>query len=505
MYLYSEIDDVKTYSEFNILKYLLIDFLREISNIQKDEINKLLENINIGLCIIDKNFNIGNTYSKEILNILNIESIDNQNLYTLLEPLILNKEKANAFKDYTELINNSSIKDNFLKTINPLKEVLVSIEQAGKIFEKHLLCDFNFIKNESAEREFSIVTIKDNTDIYLLKEEIEENKRKEDNEYLLLQKVLNNHPLTIKEFIEHSINDLNQINTLLQEDKPKEKYYQLLETIFRITHNIKGNASIIDMPVIVEMAHHLEDKISIFLKEDKIANNNIIMEIGVKINAIKSEFKLLKKLIERIQFFIVSYYTSNQKKLSENLIEELINNLQKFIDKINNQNEKVIKFDYSQFEKEKIVQLIEYQNLQFIKDCLIQLLGNSVSHGVETKKERKEKNKDTQAKLSLRTQIDSQHVKIIFQDDGRGINEQAIKEKAKDKGIEISNKSQEEIFNLIFLKGFSTSESISQDSGRGMGMDIIKDAIEKMKGAIKIESVANAFTRFIITLPILKK
>lgn len=141
-----------------------------------------------------------------------------------------------------------------------------------------------------------------------------------------------------------------------------------------------------------------------------------------------------------------------------------------------------------------------------IGDPLIHLIRNSIDHGIEIPSERKKIGKPETGIVILKSYPDGNNVVIEVDDDGKGIDHEIIKEKAIEKGIidekEAENLSIEDSINLLFAPGFSTAETISDISGRGVGLDVVKSKIESINGNIEINSVKNKGTKFIIRIPL---
>ena len=143
--------------------------------------------------------------------------------------------------------------------------------------------------------------------------------------------------------------------------------------------------------------------------------------------------------------------------------------------------------------------------LENISDPLMHMIRNSMDHGVETPEERKEKGKPEKATVTLEAKNTGGDVVIIIKDDGRGLNKEAIVNKAIEKGI--TNKKLEEIsdkeaYNFIMAPGFSTKEAVTEYSGRGVGMDVVHTNIKKLRGSITIDSESGKGTMFVIRIPL---
>ena len=142
--------------------------------------------------------------------------------------------------------------------------------------------------------------------------------------------------------------------------------------------------------------------------------------------------------------------------------------------------------------------------LEKLNDPLVHIIRNSVDHGIETPEIRKDKGKQVKGKIRLAAYQSGGNVVIEVKDDGKGLDKITIKNKAISQGIisEDDNLTDQQIFKLIFHPGFSTAQNVSNLSGRGVGMDVVKTAIEELRGTIKVESETNVGTTISLILPL---
>jgi two-component system, chemotaxis family, sensor kinase CheA len=135
---------------------------------------------------------------------------------------------------------------------------------------------------------------------------------------------------------------------------------------------------------------------------------------------------------------------------------------------------------------------------------MVHMIRNSVDHGIEAVSDRQEKGKPSQGEIVLRAYHKGGHIMIEIEDDGKGLDRDAILEKAKQTGLVTGkeNMTDAQVYDLIMQPGFSTAKQITDVSGRGVGMDVVKNGLEKFRGQLQIASKKGRGTKFTISLPL---
>jgi two-component system chemotaxis sensor kinase CheA len=144
--------------------------------------------------------------------------------------------------------------------------------------------------------------------------------------------------------------------------------------------------------------------------------------------------------------------------------------------------------------------------VEALADPLVHLVRNAVDHGVEMPDERQAAGKSREGTVVLTAAQEGDHILLTIEDDGKGMDPQALRDKVVEKGLmdteAAARLDNKEAFNLIFMPGFSTKEQISDISGRGVGMDVVKTRIAQLNGTVEIDSELGKGTRLSIKLPL---
>lgn len=144
--------------------------------------------------------------------------------------------------------------------------------------------------------------------------------------------------------------------------------------------------------------------------------------------------------------------------------------------------------------------------IEEIGDPLVHIIRNSCDHGIESPEERKAKGKSPQGTIKLNAYQEGSNIYISVEDDGKGFDVEAIRQKAIERNLtsetEIMNMPDKNVFRFIFEAGFSTAKVVTDVSGRGVGMDVVRTNIEKINGMIELDSVVDEGTKITIKLPL---
>jgi two-component system chemotaxis sensor kinase CheA len=213
---------------------------------------------------------------------------------------------------------------------------------------------------------------------------------------------------------------------------------------------------------------------------------------GLKLNNFETASRQLKSLTSELQGIVMSMRllpVSNIFHKMERIVRDTSKKLSKNVN---------LKLIGEETEVDKTI-------IDNLSDPIMHLIRNSIDHGIESPEERLRKNKPAQGNITLEAKNTGEDVMIIVSDDGRGLDKNAIISKAREKGLTTksdANISDKEAFSFIFLPGFSTKEDVTELSGRGVGMDVVRQSIEKLGGSIFVDSEPDKGTTTSIRIPL---
>ncbi len=144
--------------------------------------------------------------------------------------------------------------------------------------------------------------------------------------------------------------------------------------------------------------------------------------------------------------------------------------------------------------------------IDVIGEPLMHLIRNSIDHGIESPEERLRLKKSETATLTLNAYQSGNQIFVLVSDDGRGLDAAKIRKKALDRGLAtaevLSNMDNEDVYNFLYVPGFSTTDIVTDISGRGVGMNVVKEIVSELNGSVSIETEPGMGTRFILTFPL---
>ena len=477
-------------SERQSLEIKVIERTAELA-MAKSETDQILNAVEEGLFLLyqsrDK-YIIGAEHSLALASIFETDELRSKNFLHILTRFIT-KEVVNKTTLFLDLMFKIEKKQSFLLKLNPLNLVEAVFVSSGNM--KFLKFKFErVVSNNSIDH--LMVTVRDITEEVKLKEKLLESEEKIKREREIIYTILQSEPGTIEEYISGLEHDLESINTALKKGGCKDagSSIALLTNLFRIVHSIKGNAALLNFSLLAQKANEIETRFGELINSQKAGYADLVEALFL-CRSLHPFLMGLKHSLAKIQSF------QGQKKATGQFERQLM----KVVEKSAAESNKSVDLDFQNFD----ASLLPASNQKRWKDIVIQVVRNAISHGIEPVAERQLAAKEVTGKIFLSTASEEGGTRLTIEDDGAGMDEKKIAEKAIAMGIitsrQLETMDQSEILRLIFHARLSTSDKATDLSGRGMGMNIIDDALNSMGGSIEIETKRGVFTRFTFHFP----
>jgi two-component system chemotaxis sensor kinase CheA len=260
-------------------------------------------------------------------------------------------------------------------------------------------------------------------------------------------------------------------------------------------HAIKANSIIIGLYSYSRKIHDIETYIKQLQEKPDVIFDDILA-LTFRIEETMKAKDGFKASVERIK----SFSSGESRKSATDILSE---SLERAANRTAGDLGKKVVLDTAGIDAEAL----NHAPRRVVKESLLQLVRNAVFHGIESPEERVKAGKKEDGLITVSIQCEDGKIHIKFQDDGRGLDFEKIKERARKMHIITKNEDVEDknrIFQAIFMPGFSTAESAGMYAGHGIGLNLVRSRIKELDGAIKTETEAGKGTTFHIFLPVEK-
>lgn len=457
----------------------------------------VFQNIQQGIFLLDKEFKISKFHSKAMKDIFGNDQIAGENFTNFMRPLILPRE-LEALEMFMRHLFKAEIDEEVVNQLNPVEQVKIHTEKDGIVSTKYIKVEFTRIFRQDKITNI-MVTVSDETKSILLKQHLEEAEKKKQLETERMLSILKIDPSVFRGFLHNSGKMLKSISEKYEKNDSDE-YADLLSFTFDVIHNLKGNAQVIEMDLMAGKFHEIEETIVKLQSKEEVRGKDflsVLYEVDEANRMIAEISEMLNKIVN-IYKKLPAEGDDASKVMIVNTLENGVETLSKELGK----NVELV------FQNEDDV-LIAKQYLEPFKDIMIQLIRNSIVHGIESSDMRIKKGKAATGMLRIELYRDEHDLIIKYSDDGKGLDMDKIKMRALENGLttetSLKDMNEEDLKKLIFQEGFSTMDKSDKHAGRGQGMQLISNLISENNGSFNIHYVADELFEMIIRFPYLEQ
>lgn len=466
------------------------------------ETDRIMDTVQEGLFLINNEGIIGDYHSREAPMILRQKELAGTSLYAILK-LHLSEKMFNSSRDFFDLLFDASRKERTVLSVNPLTDIEVNFPNpAGGFITRYLGFSFRrILVDGKVDRLF--VALRDVTKQVELETQLREAEKTKDREMQVLLSIVHVPQEELETFVKLATEELETINaTLRAEDFAaaggrNDVLRGRLQTVYRSVHNLKGNAALLQLNYFQRAAHEFESKIKDLLSRKTLTGDDFLA-IVIAQAALRGDLNDLQNLRGKLGSLNVVASAPQQQAPASVLAEQLRQLVQTAAADL----DKSARLTVDEFA----LHAFAHGRTDLIRDVLVQLTRNAVSHGIESAEIRQAAGKPDTAQLSIYA-LPAPSPGILglaVRDDGRGLDLERIRQRAEKTGLLLPGQpaDTEQLIHCIFESGFSTCEEADLHSGRGVGMDIVKSKfVESAGGCIEVLSEIGRFCEFRLYMP----
>ncbi|MDR0502545.1 MAG: hypothetical protein LBH16_04410 [Treponema sp.] len=460
---------------------------------ERDEIAVMKDSMQIGLFFMDRNFVIQDHYSRYLEVMLSENDLFGK-LFTDIISKSVTPNELEAIKDYFGMVMERSYDQEMLDDINPLNELHYVNARTGE--KKVFQCAFATVERDRGEV-FLLVTVYDITTRVELAQRLAEEETKRQEEMQSVFELIQVEPDVFSDFTEDMEYEFGNIDKVLKTHSLTT--HEALVKVYQSVHAIKSNAVILGLSIFGGKVHNLESRIKKLREMEGEVPFSDMLNLAMDIEKISEERETFKVIIGKLQSY--SRGSSKETGGERQNVKVMIESLAKTASRAAADIEKKIRFSSSEVEPEAI----DKGPRRVMKEILMQLIRNSVVHGIESPAERKAKGKNETGIIKLSIKLVNNQIQMKLTDDGRGLDYKKISKKAlASKLIKKEDAGNKDVLlKAIFAPGFSTADDAEgMHAGRGIGLNLVRDRVKEVNGAIKLRSETDKGIVFFVTIPV---
>ena len=455
---------------------------------ERDEVAAMRDSLKIGIFFMGRDYLIQDNYSRFLEEVLSGSDLKGKNFIDILKGSLAPKE-LDAIKDYLGMVFDRAFDQATLQEINPLNELRYS-DPSGvrKIFH----CEFLTVDVGKGET-FILATIYDITVNAELQERLQREERKRQEEMSNLFELLQVDPATFKVFQEDVQHEFTRVDGTLGNNNLSN--HEILVEVYQSIHSIKSNAVTLGLRTFGSKVHDVESEIKKLRNIEGDVPFDDMLSLTIEIERLVQENEGFKIMLEKISAFKSGGDTRVRSR--ESIFLEA---LSKTAEKVAGDMEKKVRFVAADVDPDAL----EKGPTRVMKEVLMQLVRNSVAHGVEDPEDRVSAGKNETGTIQLSIRQTTGNIHIRLGDDGKGIDFDRVREKALGLNLitveDAGDKNR--LLNAIFSPGFSTAAEEGMHAGRGIGLNLVRDWVRNAGGTIKLQTESGKGTVFNIFFPL---
>ncbi len=482
---------------------------KEVQVESNQQAENILNTVSEGLFLLDKEGQIGVEQSKSLKQMFRMERDLEGGFLDFIGQYVPDSSVSVA-KDYLDLLYGDRVKEKLVKDLNPLNQVEITITRRDGSNESRYL-DFKFARvMVDGELQHLLGSVTDVTREVVLEKELQSNKEEQEAQLDLLMNILHLDKDSLSRFYSESEAALNEINNTLQErGSSSSQIRSKLGVIAEQAHRIKGDAAALKLHNFEFIVHEFESAIADVQAMPGNVTGRDVLPAVTKLKLVFKELNSMQSIVTRFSEVLKVERSAGSAPTAEGPI--VVENTQASTAQVGSSLENELDQLVTTLSERNNVRVVlktfglgdgdvPEELAKVVRDASIQLLRNCVTHGAKPPEYRLAQSKpDYMTAVVSLTKTDDGHT-LIVRDDGDGLDQERILQKAVEKGLlkamPEGEVSQAGIGKIIFHSGFSTKDDVDLDSGRGVGLSAVLSMVNDAGGAIGLAQAKNKYCQF---------
>ncbi len=477
----------------------------------QEQTRDILKTVREGFFLLDADYRIGSVWSDALTRMFGRNDFAGLAFEELFKQLVPPNTLNTAMK-YIKLLWGDRAHENLMKSINPLGQLEISMDNGhGGKETRFLQFDFHRVMGPKGIKHV-LCSVGDITSSVLLARELQESQENANAQLDMMLGMMHVDPLQLTSFLDTTETGLQMINAILKEPARTDgEFRKKLNGLFRELHSIKGEASALNLMSIAHRVHSLEDMVSELKKKAELGGNDFLPMV-LRLDDLLAHLRGVREMASRLTVLKDAPAPEQPEPQARaakpaqaaadrpaSRTEDIAPTLHAMAERLAHDHRKRFKLTITGLTD------VPRSYLPTVKDCVIQMLRNSAVHGIEGADVRRSQTKEDIGVVKVDFRKAGGGFELLFEDDGAGISPDQLKAAAVRKQMitaeEAAAMDTRAAMALIFRPGFSTQEEVSMDAGRGVGMDVVARSVYALGGKIGVSTNPGKFTRFKIVLP----
>ena len=471
----------------------------------KKEAEGIMNTVSEGLFLLSKNNEFGLEQSASLRQMFRFDRDLEGNFFDFIGNYVP-ESTVQVAQDYLGLLYGDRVKEKLVKDLNPLNEVEISIPRRDGSLENRYL-DFKFNRvMENDELSHLLGSVTDVTREVMLKQELEDSKEEQEAQLDLLMNILHIDSGQLNNFFENADKTLLGINEELEAKGHSDSdIRRKLKEIYENAHRIKGDAAALGLHKFEFGVHEFEESIDEVQKNKNISGKHLLPTVS-KLKELFSDLQNMRGLVSKFaenyqggsaESALTSESETQAPQVVLNEYSKLEQPLHNIVSTVAERSDKraVLKT----YGLDKTVHLPE-KIAEIITSVGVQLIRNSIVHGGLLPVERLAQNKSDFLNITTSLTETDKGYTFIVRDDGEGLDEKAIIEKAVNLGYvdkdKVDGLTPNDVVNFLFRSGFSTKDDADLDGGRGVGLNSVYTMVIEAGGVLSMRYKNGVYCQF---------